>query len=144
MLTEEYKNIRRVSVSLEGKEWKTKDIWTSQDLKSVFNDHVIHKGYLYGFDGPYMACVDLRDGKRKWRGGRYQGYTLLLADQYMMLVLTEKGEVALVSASPDEFTELSKFQAINGKTWNHPALSGNILLVRNSQEMAAFRLPIME
>ncbi|MEI6277439.1 MAG: PQQ-binding-like beta-propeller repeat protein, partial [Prolixibacteraceae bacterium] len=144
LLTEEYKNIRRVSVSLEGKEWKTKDIWTSQDLKSVFNDHVIHKGYLYGFDGPYMACVDLRDGKRKWRGGRYQGYTLLLADQDMMLVLTEKGEVALVSASPDEFTELSKFQAINGKTWNHPALSGNILLVRNSQEMAAFRLPIME
>ena len=141
LLTEEYKNIRRVSVSLEGKEWKTRDIWTSQDLKSVFNDHIIHKGYLYGFDGPYMACVDLRDGKRIWRGDRYQGYTLLLADQDMMLVLTEKGEVALVSASPDEFTEISKFQAINGKTWNHPAIAGNILLVRNAMEMAAFLLP---
>ena len=88
-----------------------------------------------------MACVDLRDGKRIWRGDRYQGYTLLLADQDMMLVLTEKGEVALVSASPDEFTEISKFQAINGKTWNHPAIAGNILLVRNAMEMAAFLLP---
>jgi outer membrane protein assembly factor BamB len=141
ILAEEYKNIRRVSVTHEGEEWKTSDIWTSAELKDVFNDLVIHKGYAYGFDGPFMACVDLRDGKRMWRGGRYQGFTILLADQDAILVLTEKGEVALVSASPEKFTELGKFKAINGKTWNHPALAGNILLVRNSQEMAAFRLP---
>ena len=141
IFAEEYKNIRRVSVTLEGDSWKIKDIWTSPGIKSVFNDQVIHKGYAYGFDGPYIACIDLKDGKRIWRGGRYQGFTMLLADQNLLLVLTEKGEVALVSASPDKFTELSRFQAINGKTWNHPALAGNILLVRNSQEMAAFRLP---
>ena len=141
ILTEEYKNIRRISVSHEGEEWMTSDIWTSPDLKGVFNDLVIHKGYAYGFDGPFMACVDLRDGKRVWRGGRYQGFTILLADQDVILVLTEKGEVALVSASPEKFTELAKIKAINGKTWNHPAIAGDILLVRNSQEMAAFRLP---
>jgi hypothetical protein len=140
LLAEEYKNIRRVSVTHEGEEWKIKDLWTSSGIKSVFNDQVIHKGYAYGFDGPYMACVDLQDGKRKWRGSRYQGFILLLADQDILLVLTEKGEVALVSASPDKFTELSRFQAINGKTWNHPILAGNIILVRNAQEMAAFRV----
>jgi outer membrane protein assembly factor BamB len=144
LLAEEYKNIRRVTVTHEGEEWKTRDIWTSPGIKSVFNDKVIHKGYAYGFDGPYMACVDLRDGKRMWRGDRYQGFNLLLADQDIILVLTEKGEVALVAASPDKFTELSRFQALKGKTWNLPAISGNILIVRNAQEMAAFRLPAME
>ena len=141
---EEYKNIRRVSVNNEGNGWKIKDLWTSSAIKSVFNDLIIHNGYAYGFDGLYLVCVDLNDGKRIWRGGRYQGFTILSADQDIILLLSEKGDVALVSASPDKFTELSRFQALKGKTWNHPAIGGNILLVRNSLEMAAFRLPLSE
>ena len=57
-----------------------------------------------------------------------------------MLVLTEKGEVALAKATADEFTELAKIPAIKGRTWNHPVLVGDILLVRNAKEMVAFRL----
>lgn len=140
LLTEEYRNIRRISVTQEGDAWKIKELWTSANLKMVFNDVVIHKGYAYGFDGPFVTCIDLLDGKRMWRGNRYQGFTLLLADQDIILVLTEKGELALVSASPDKFTELSRYQALNGKTWSHPVLAGNIIVVRNAQEMAAFRL----
>jgi outer membrane protein assembly factor BamB len=140
LVTEEYRNIRRIAVTQEGDEWKIMDLWTSSNLKMVFNDVVIHKGYAYGFDGPFIACIDLNDGKRMWRGNRYQGFTLLLADQDIILVLTEKGELALVSASPDKFTEFSCFRALDGKTWSHPVLAGNIIVVRNAQEMAAFKL----
>jgi outer membrane protein assembly factor BamB len=47
----------------------------------------------------------------------------------------------LVEASPDGYHELTRMPAITGKTWNHPVLAGDILLVRNTEEMAAFRLP---
>jgi outer membrane protein assembly factor BamB len=144
LLCAENKSIRRITVSGGPDKWMTSEGWTSSGIMVNFNDFVIHKGYAYGFDGPAMVCIDLRDGKRMWRGARYRGFLLLLADQNLILVLSEKGELALVQADPHHFNELSLFPAIKGKTWNHPVLAGNILVVRNAQEMAAFRLPVME
>lgn len=135
--------VRRVAISRASAEWTTQERWTSLALKPYFNDFVVHNGHAYGFDARILAAIDLQDGQRKWKGGRYgNGQLVLLADQNLLLVLSEEGELALVSATPDRFTELARFKAIEGKTWNHPVVIGDMLLVRNGEEMAAFRLPL--
>ncbi|MCP4451046.1 MAG: PQQ-binding-like beta-propeller repeat protein [Planctomycetes bacterium] len=138
----EGKGTRRVAVAQDPNGWAIEERWKSTRLKLNFNDVVVHKGHAFGFVGTRLICIDLEDGQRKWRGARYGGQMLLLADQALLLVLSEKGELALVAADPDQFTELARFAAIEGKTWNHPVLVDDILLVRNAQEIAAFRLSL--
>lgn len=134
--------IRRLSIVQESSGWTITERWTSDYVKPYFNDSVVHNGHVYGFDGPRIACIDIADGARKWKGGRYgRGQFVLLADQDVLLILSEKGELALVQAMAEEFTEIARIPAIEGKTWNHPVIVRDVLLIRNAQEMAAYRLP---
>jgi hypothetical protein len=60
----------------------------------------------------------------------------------MLLVQAESGKVAMVAATPDKYTELGRFQAIEGKTWNNLCLYGPYLLTRNAEEAACYKLPL--
>jgi outer membrane protein assembly factor BamB len=133
----------RINVAHADGGWIVKERWMTTGLKPYFNDFVVHQGHAFGFDGGILASIDIADGTRKWKGGRYgHGQLVLLPEQNLLLVLSEDGELALVSATPDKFTEIARVPAIEGKTWNHPVLVGDVLLVRNGEEMAAFRLSV--
>jgi outer membrane protein assembly factor BamB len=135
--------LRRMAIARGPDGWTVTERWTSRGLKPYFNDFVVHEGHAFGFDGSILASIDLTDGERTWKGGRYgHGQMIVLPEQDLLLVLSEEGELALVAAAPDQYREIARFKAIDGKTWNHPVLVGDVLLVRNGEEMAAFRLPL--
>ncbi|HYV28062.1 MAG TPA: alcohol dehydrogenase, partial [Candidatus Eisenbacteria bacterium] len=101
------------------------------------------QGYAYGIDAGIFTCVDLKTGERKWKGGRYgQAQVLLLENSGLILVAAEPGQVVLLAADPNEHVEVASFKALEGKTWNHPVVVGDRLYIRNSQEAAAYQLPL--
>jgi outer membrane protein assembly factor BamB len=114
-------------------------VWENNNMKNKFNSSVLDNGYVYGLDEGILSCLDVRTGERKWKGGRY-GYGQLLLAGGHLVVIAEDGRLALVKASPEAFTEVAQFQALEGKSWNVPTLSGGKLLIRNAKEMACFNL----
>lgn len=115
------------------------ELWRTNRMKNQFTSSVLHDGFIYGLDEAILACLDAATGELKWKGGRYGYGQVMLADGHLV-VLTETGELALVRATPASHVELARFPVLDGKTWNHPAISGGYLLVRNITEMAAFDL----
>jgi len=132
---------RCLQIAKDGENWMVTEKWETKDLKPYFNDSVQLGDYLYGFDNDIMVCIDLATGKKKWKKGRYgNGQALLVGDQGQMLVLSEEGDAVLTEISPNGLEERGRFKAIDGKTWNHPVIAGNKLLVRNSEQMACYEL----
>ncbi|MCA9018322.1 MAG: alcohol dehydrogenase, partial [Planctomycetaceae bacterium] len=137
--------IQKIRVANNDGKWTAEEVWISKGLKPDFNDFVIYDGHAFGFDGTIFTCFDLKDGKRKWKGGRYgKGQVLLVKDSGHLLVISEQGEVVLLKADPSGHQELATFSALEGKTWNHPVLIGDRLYVRNSEQAAAYRLPVVK
>jgi outer membrane protein assembly factor BamB len=133
--------VRRIAVTRDDNAWSTAERWTSRGLKPYYSDLVVHGDHAYGFDGSILSCIELTGGQRRWKDGRYgNGQLLLLAEQALLLVLSEDGELVLVRAEPERHVELARHAALEGKTWNHPVLVGDLLFVRNDAQMAAFRL----
>jgi outer membrane protein assembly factor BamB len=128
-----------IQLTKDGDRFSVRELWRTNLMKNQFTSSVLHDGFIYGLDESILACLDASTGARKWKAGRY-GYGQVMLASGQLIVLTESGELALVRATPDAHQEVSRFPVIEGKTWNHPAISGGFLVIRNLNEMAAFDL----
>ena len=137
---------RRIRVKPTAAGWNAdEEVWSTRAIKPYYNDLVVHKGNLYGFDGAFFVCVNLDDGALRWKQrGFGHGQVLLLPDQDLLLILGEKGQAALVDAKPDGYKSHGQFQAIEGKTWNHPVIAHGKLFVRNGEEIACYQLKTLD
>jgi outer membrane protein assembly factor BamB len=128
-----------VEVTKTANGFSTRAVWQNLMMKNKFNSSVLYQGHIYGLDESILTCLNAETGERMWKGGRYGYGQLLLASGYL-IVLTESGDVVLVKATPEQHAEVARFSAIEGKTWNHPALASGRLLVRNTTQMACFQI----
>ncbi len=130
----------------DGKDLEAREVWFENTMKNKFSSSVLLDDVVYGLDEGILAAVEVRTGKRLWKGGRYgHGQVLLMrsaeSGEHVLLVSTERGRLVLVRASPERHEELVSMDAVSGKTWNVPAVAGDgVLLVRNAREMVGFDL----
>ena len=128
-----------IEVSRAADGYEARAVWQNIRMKNKFSSSVLHEGMIYGLDEAILACMDPATGGLKWKGGRY-GYGQLLLAAGHLILSSENGEIALVKADPEKYQEIARFPAIEGKTWNIPAIVDGRLIVRNGSELACFRI----
>ena len=105
-------------------------------MKNQFSSSVLHNGILYGFDDATFKAIDAATGNERWKQRGFGHGSLILAGGHL-IVLSDRGKLALVSATPDEYRELGSAQVLEGKCWTSPSLADGRLYVRNEEQLIA-------
>jgi len=116
-----------------------KAVWQNRNMRNQMNPSLLIDGHLYGIDGdesskPALRCIDASNGKTKWSEPSIGAGTLIAADggKYL-LILSDKGELHLLTPSPDSFTSQASAQVLSGRCWTAPTLANGQLYLRNAE-----------
>jgi len=126
-------------------DWATRRVWKAPVMRTKFATPILHNGFIYALDEGFLQCIDPATGKLQWRKSRAQRYghgQILLVEDLLLVQAEEPGDLALVEPDPGQHRELARVPVLEGKSWNHPALAGKYLLMRNAEEAVCLELPV--
>lgn len=125
---------------LELNESQPKVLWESDGVACQMASLVYRDGYAYGIHGQTgtnakratLFCLELSEGRKIWEERGYGVGTVILINN-TLVVLSDRGELALVNASADGFNELARFQVLSGNNnWTPPTYANGRMHCRSS------------
>lgn len=117
-------------------------VWSAARLlRTKMTNVVVHEGHIYALDDGILECVELASGTKRWKEGRF-GHGQLLAVGDALLVLAEDGVLHALALDPARADLRWSAPVLEGKCWANLALAGDLLVLRNAEECAAWRLPL--
>jgi outer membrane protein assembly factor BamB len=127
-------------IKTEGGKATVEELWQTRTMKNHFNNAVLVGDHLYGFDNATFKCLSVATGEQTWASRGLGKGSLLAADGNLLIVLSDTGTLLLVEATPGAYTELARFQAMEGKAWTAPALANGRLYLRDHDEIVALEM----
>jgi outer membrane protein assembly factor BamB len=124
----------------EGGRFRARPVYEGNQLCSHFASPVRYRDHVYGFNESTLVCLDLRTGEVLWKKSGYNKGTLLRVDRYL-LVLGERGNLALLEASPQEPEPLAVAQPLkSNRCWTMPVLADGRLFLRDEKQVQCLDL----
>ncbi len=124
----------------EGGKATVEELWKTRTMKNHFNNAVLVGDHLYGFDNATFKCLSVATGEQVWAFRSLGKGSVLAADGDLLIVLSDTGTLLLVKATPDAYTELARFRAMEGKAWTAPTLANGRLYLRDDDEIVALEM----
>lgn len=111
-------------------QWKTREIGRGAGMA------VYREGFLYGYSGKFLTCIDVVTGERRWKSRPPgEGFLILVEDH--LAVAARKGGVHLIEATPEAYREKAGLAVFDGVAYNPPSYAYGKLYVRSMGEIAA-------
>ncbi len=123
----------------EGGDMKVKEVWANRSMKNHFNSSLYYDGHIYGFSKSTFKCIDAETGEQKWAKRGFGKGNVIIGGGYM-IVVSDKGKLAVLEINPEEYVEVKSAQVLNGKSWTTPTYVNGKIYLRNRTEMACFDL----
>lgn len=123
-------------IKVDGDSVAVEVVWKNREMKNQFSSSILLDGHLYGFDDKTLKCIDATTGERRWSERGLGHGSLTYADGHL-IVLGDRGTLALVEAKPDAYREKSRTKVFASKTWTVPTFVGGRLYLRDQNELVA-------
>lgn len=131
----------RLDLSADGS--SVKKAWFNQKLDNRIGGMVVVDGYIYGSgdNAREWRCVDWKTGEEKYASGEIGKGVVIYADG-MLYCYSEKGELALVKATPEKFDVVSSTRVTMGTAqhWSHPVIDKDRLYLRHGNTLIAYKI----
>ncbi|GHT08854.1 polyvinylalcohol dehydrogenase [Bacteroidia bacterium] len=118
-------------------------VWDSPLLDSRIGAMVKIGNYAYGSGdmNRFWFCVDWKTGEQKYKENTLPIGNLIAADG-MLYCYSDRGDFALVKATPEKFDIVSKFPITLGtdQHWAHPVIYKGTLYVRHGNTLMAYKI----
>ena len=128
-----------VRITEDGDKAKAEEVWQTRFMRNHFSSSVVQDGHIYGFDNATLKCLSVESGEMAWAKRGLGKGSLILVDRHL-LVLSDRGQLLLLKATPDGYEEKGSVQALEGKSWTSPTLSHGRLYLRNHTEIVSYDL----
>ncbi len=122
--------------------FEVQPVYVGNQLCSHFASPVRRSEYLYGFNEAKLVCLEIKTGKIKWSQGGFQKGSLLGVGEHL-IVLGERGELALFAATPTEAKQLattSPFSRRPRQAWTMPVLAEGKLFLRDEDNVVCLEM----
>lgn len=115
------------------------EIWKNKSMQNIFPTSILQGNYLYGFDRGTLKCMDVNTAEEKWKQRGFGVGSLIYADGHL-IVLSDKGKLVLIEATPEGYKEKASAEILEGRCISVPALANGRLYLRNTKELVCVDL----